>query len=558
MFRLLDATDVEKTENGDEQKPASSWWSDKRRVVGCGAVVIVCAFLVPFWFSFEHRIPTIDESGHILNAFTYADLFKHPQFFRGRWWHDLLSVNCFYPPFAHMTNGLFKAMFGSGRAVDIAALTAFNVVLTTSVYGIAWRLTRSAKAAIFSACIVNLYPEIALINRAFWLDFPLTAMVSLALFALLLFRDKPTWRSAVLAGFALGSACMTKQIAVTYLVLPAVAVFTEQLLGKGKSFSNASKLCVTAIITALLSAPWFVLNAGKAKVMADECAANISHAQSFTDNLFHYVQVLPSTMSPLLVAALLCAVCALGKAQWRNLYLLALSAGGGVLAVCTLTWITPKPQYIAPALISAAVITASALARLVESPNPLAKRVGLAALTAAVLQLFSLLFSPYPLAKPEWLANFGRALGNTIAEPRLGITLVNPRSPTDWGQDWTLDQIVTVDKGSPVYLNVLSNSPDINVHTFELLVHERNCSVVPTTSREYTIGGDVVKFSPAKALYYQWYLIPSENHYQGFVDSASAKAFDELKHFVQTGTNFRQVGTHALPDGTSIALYRQK
>ena len=139
--------------------------------------VIAFAALVPIWFSFEHRIPTIDESGHILNAFTYADLFKHPRLLRPEWWHQFLSVNSFYPPFAHMTNGLFKAIFGSSRAVDIAVLTLFNVALTLSVYGITMRLTRSISAAILSAVVINLYPELALLNRAFWLDFPLTAMV---------------------------------------------------------------------------------------------------------------------------------------------------------------------------------------------------------------------------------------------------------------------------------------------------------------------------------------------------------------------------------------------
>lgn len=201
-----------------------------------------------------------------------------------------------------MTNGLFKAFFGASRAVDIAVLTIFNVALSLSVYGITMRLTRSYAAAILSAVLVNLYPELALLNRAFWLDFPLTAMVGVGLFSLFHFRANPTWSRALLTGIAVGAACMTKQIAVAYLILPGAAMFCQSLIGSRKSFADALKLVVVGVITGIISAPWFLLNAEKARLMAYDCAVHITHTQSMSDNLLHYAQVLPSTMSPLLMA----------------------------------------------------------------------------------------------------------------------------------------------------------------------------------------------------------------------------------------------------------------
>ena len=534
----------------------SSW--NRLNKFAVPAIVIFFAALVPIWFSFEHRIPTIDESGHILNAFTYADLFKHPRLFRVEWWHQFLSVNCFYPPFAHMTNGLFKAVFGSSRAVDIAVLTLFNAALSLSVYGITIRLTRSTLSAVLSMVVINLYPELALLNRAFWLDFPLTAMVGVGLFSLFNFRADPTWRRAVFAGIGLGAACMTKQIAIAYLALPVAAVFVEQIAGKSKSIADASKLFVAGLICAVINAPWFVLNAQKAKLMADECAVHISHPQSFSDNLWHYASVLPATMSPFLMIAFVAALFFARKIVTRQLYLLLLSAGGGVLAVSTLVWILPKPQYIAPALIMTAVVTACFLAQSIEHKNFYVRRAAIIALVAAVLQMLSLQFSPYPVSSPKWVSNFARSMGNTISEPRLGITLVNPRPEVDWGQVWAIREIDKVDKNNKVYVNILSNSPDLNVHTFELIAHDLNSAVVPTTSRSYTIGGDKMTFSPSQALYYQWYLIQDENHYQGFVDAASEKAFEQLKQFVKTDAHFKEVSRHQLPDGTNLTLYRQK
>jgi hypothetical protein len=536
---------------------ASLIWPASRGLL-LAAIVILFAALVPVWFSFEHRVPTIDESGHILNAFTYADLFRHIRLLRAEWWHQFLTVNSFYPPFAHMTNGLFKAFFGASRAVDIAVLTIFNAALSLSVYGITMRLTRSYAAAILAAVLVNLYPELALLNRAFWLDFPLTAMVGVGLFSLFHFRANPTWSRALFAGVAVGAACMTKQIGVAYLILPAAAMFCESLIGSRKSFADALKLVVVGSLTGIISAPWFLLNAEKARLMADDCAVHITRTQSMSDNLLHYAQVLPATMSPLLMAVFVVALVAARQVVTRQLWILLLSALGGVLAVSTLSWILPKPQYIAPALITTAVVSGCFLGQLFESQNRWVKRAGWVVMAAAFLQIISLEFAPYPISRLQWLTDFGRSSGNTISEPRLGITLVNPRPDVDWGQYWAVREIEKVDHGQKVYLNILSNSPDLNVHTFELIVHDLNSAVVPTTSRNYTIGGDKISFTPKQALYYQWYLIQSENHYQGFVDEASRHAFEQLKQFVEIGAHFKQIASHRLPDGTTLSLYRQK
>ncbi|MFN8551899.1 MAG: hypothetical protein U0103_10450 [Candidatus Obscuribacterales bacterium] len=259
------------------------------------------------------------------------------------------------------------------------------------------------------------------------------------------------------------------------------------------------------------------MNAAKARLMADDCAVHITHTQSFTGNLLHYAQVLPATMSPILMVVFLVGLCAARNIVFRQLYPLLFSAVGGVVAVSTLGWILPKPQYIAPALITSAVVSGCFLGLLFESRNMWMKRCGWLLLVTATLQIVSLEFAPYPISSPQWISNFGRATGNTISEPRLGITFVNPRPDVDWGQYWSM-------RGNregrcrthKVYLNILSNSPDLNVHTFELIAHDLNSLVVPTTSRSYTIGGDKVHFSPAEALYYQWYLVAKRKSLSGF------------------------------------------
>ncbi len=159
-------------------------------------------------------------------------------------------------------------------------------------------------------------------------------------------------------------------------------------------------------------------------------------------------------MSPYLLVVFGAALIFARKIIARQLYLLILSASGGVIAVCTLAWILPKPQYIAPALITTAVITGCFLAQLLENKNRNLRRVGWLALAAAVLQILSLEFSPYPVSSPKWICHFGRSMGNTISEPRLGITLVNPHPDADWGQYWAIEEIDKTDRGRKVYLNI--------------------------------------------------------------------------------------------------------
>ena len=70
--------------------------------------------------------------------------------------------------------------------------------------------------------------------------------------------------------------------------------------------------------------------------------------------------------------------------------------------------------------------------------------------------------------------------------------------------------------------------------------------------------GDVVVFDPKVAMYCQWYLLKSG--YQGNIlrDDESQKNYDRLVDFVEHSGKFTLMGSHELPDRTTIFLYRQK
>ena len=119
----------------------------------------------------------------------------------------------------------------------------------------------------------------------------------------------------------------------------------------------------------------------------------------------------------------------------------------------------------------------------------------------------------------------------------------------------------TIDRfegGKPVYLNILPDYVQLNGNTFELLGRMLGSPVMPTTSRRWTVMGDVVTFDPKVALYYQWYLLKSG--YQGNLlrDGNSEKSYAQLIEFVEHSDKFHLVGSHNLPDGSTMSLYRQQ
>jgi 4-amino-4-deoxy-L-arabinose transferase-like glycosyltransferase len=557
MQTLSNKTDV----RNDAASPAST--SKSARGIALAAAVAFAAILL-CWFKFDHHVPDADEAGHILNSLSYAALFRHPKLFNADFWHKMITVNQFYPPVAYISSGFLKLLLGPGRTVDIINLAFFNLILSLSIYGTTRLLTGSVVTGLLAMVFVNLYPETAYLSHMFWLDYPLTAMVSLGLFALVYWSKKQTWARTLACGAILGLACMTKQIAATYLVLPGAyffAVTLKDFIGshsaRSKSLGPLLQLVVIALLTAVIGLPWVQANAAATQALMSDCAAHVGKVtvwQAFPKNLAYYAAALPKMMTPYLLALFGCAALFLlvklarREAGAANIYPVLLSMVGGIMMACTLTWIFPRPQYAAPALVASAIVTAYMTGQMLESRKRGYVASAVTLVAAAALQFISLQFTPYPLSGAA-LANLG---------PAMGGTRENPLASLDWGQEWSLRFVNDCDKGHQVYLNILSNSPHINAHTFELLAHELKVNVTPTTSRVYSITGDRTEFSPKQALYYQWYLLNTNNDGHPFEDAQSQANSLHLEDFVRNSGKFALMAEKRLPDMSIMYLYRQK
>lgn len=513
------------------------------------------------WSVYDHALPDWDCAEHILNGLAYKDLLKHPKLFNADWIHTFLSVNYLYPPATYVLSGLTKLVFGISPWVDGLLKAFYQAVLCLSIYGLTKDLLKSRIAATMAVISINLYPQTSIYSHQLMLDFPMLAMVALAVWCLIAWQEKATTKNTICLGLAIGLACLTKQLAGAFLLVPVLIVLINTLAKR--QFDKTGKLLLAGAIAAVMALPWFLTAYPALQKLAAYNTTSLGYkgiSLGFGGVLTYYLSGLPSTMSPILFAAFIGALCLSSLKIHRSLILVSAASAGGLILLSTLSWAVPLDRYALPSLIAPAVYTGSAFACAFSRKNKLTGsllflRCSLCILViTACLQFLLVNYSPYPLRAP---ASVTRAL------PFIGIGLRNYHARTnpekyDWGQSWSLTEISKVDGNQSVYLNVMPNSKELNVHTLQYAGTLLKSPVIPTTMRQWSVTGDTMPFSPEKALYYQWYLIKTGHQGHVFQNNDTKESFDKLTNFVRTSGRFRLMVNRALPDGSALLLYRQK
>lgn len=510
------------------------------------------------WSIANHGMPDWDAAGHVLNGLAYRDLLKHPHL-TSDWIYKFLSVNYLYPPAVYILNGSVKLIFGIAPWVDALIKAFYEALLCVSVYGITKALLKDRLAAAMAVVIVNLYPQNSFSSNQIMLDFPTIAMVALSLWALITWQSRPSIKNTVLLGLAIGSACMTKQLAGAFIILPAGLIFVQALFNK--RFSDCGKLIGAAVIPAAMAVPWLIVSYPSLQKLAQyntSAIGQMTEQLSFGSVFSNYLIGFPAMMTPVLVCGFIASILIAGKTTHKALVLLSASAIGGLILISTLSWAYPLDRYAMPALIAPAVYTGAAFSYAWSKRASFFLRLSYGVLAVvAALQYLLFNYAPYPLSVPQTA---------TKALPSIGIALRTfhdfyvPSNPDkyDVGQTWVLEQIRKVDKKLPVYLQITPNSRSFNVHTMEYAGKLAKSPVIATTMRQWSVAGDTMEFSPEKAMYYHWYLLKTGDQGNIFANTESKAAFDKLTNFVRTSGKFRLIAMRSLPDHSICYLYRQK
>ncbi len=538
----------------------SAVYENKQPSLLLPAIVITSIFVLAnlAWSFFNHGMPDWDAAGHVLNGLTYRDLLKHPHL-TGDWIYKFLAVNYLYPPGVYILNGCVKLVLGIAPWVDAIVKAFYVALLCVSVYGITTKLLKDRLAAVMAVVFINFYPENSFLSTQLMLDFPTLSMVALSLWALITWQNKPSVRNTLLLGLAIGCACMTKQLAGAFIILPAGLVFAQTLLTR--RFVDTGKLIGAALIPAAMSVPWLIVTYPSLQKLAQyntKSFGQVGTSLDFGSSLMGYLAGLPATMTPILLMAFIASLLVVGSKTHRALVLLSASSLSGFVLLSMLSWAYPLDRYAMPALLAPAIYTGAAFSYAWSQKSTLFLRLSygiLAVVATAQYLLFN--FAPYPIPVPDVVT---RALPSIGIALRTYHDLYEPPSPEqyDWGQMWVLSQIKQVDKDLPVYLQVMPNSRSYNVHTMDYAAKLAKSPVIATTMRKWSVAGDTMEFSPKTAMYYHWYLI--KTGYQGnvFETAKDQKAFDELTNYVRTSGKFRLIAMRSLPDHSICYLYRQK
>ncbi|MBI4532815.1 MAG: hypothetical protein HY711_02620 [Candidatus Melainabacteria bacterium] len=159
-------------------------------------------------------------------------------------------------------------------------------------------------------------------------------------------------------------------------------------------------------------------------------------------------------------------------------------------------------------------------------------------------------YSPYPVPRPGVLDKVGTLM-------LMGATL-SPTPPRDlWGQTWIVSTIDKAEGSQPVWLNVMPNTAQINVHTLERVAYYLHSPIRPTTSRLWTPLGDSVEYSQKSIHYFDWFLVKSGDQGTKLRDQASVEAYQSIEKYICSSDSFALAASYPLPDGSALSLYRK-
>src|SRR6185503_9946814 len=138
-----------------------------------------------------------------------------------------------------------------------------------------------------------------------------------------------------------------------------------------------------------------------------------------------------------------------------KLILPATSLAGGLLLICALSFALPNYRYILPGLLLPCLLIAAAAGQLLHHRRLPLRLLGAGVIVLSATELLLTNYSPYPIPLRIPSSVFGRlALCPTPAGDR-------------WGQEWVLDKIAADSGNAACWLNVMPNTRELNVHTFE-------------------------------------------------------------------------------------------
>lgn len=558
-----------------------------------GAVVIADGL----WLWRDRGVPSWDAAEYLTASLTYGDLLLHgARWGDGDWWQALWQASPKVPPLTQIVTAPFLAALGAGIDAAIASNLLWHGVLVAATYGLGRGLFDRPTGR-WGAAIAALVPGLWRLRLDYLTDFPLVAVVTIALLALTAWwgrvqgfwqwhrggaqavhpptdlapspevpqdfrrdRHRTTgldWALAAGWGVGLGLGLLTKQTSLFFLTVPIAGV-GWQILAQRRWMTLVQWLGAIALAWAV-AGPWYTTNwlfvlSGGTRATIQSAALEGDPSLLSIDAWIYYARLLPEHVSwPLLLVPIAGGIygylrhlskTAQGRsgrmiaesAPWRWLGLLIL----GSYLCCSLL-VNKDWRYILPYLPLVAIALARGLMAWGNGPLGRRLRWGTVAIAGLIFLLNTQIIAPPPLS----------GLASALAPG-------NPKyvNPIPWPHGEIIEEIAAASPHLQTNVGVLPSTPEINQHNLNYFGELRHYRQRTPTIYSRQVGTEP-EFVQQDARSFDWFITKTGD--RGSLRTQRRRtANGAITALIETGPDFEVKRTWPLPDGTELRLHRRR
>ena len=341
------------------------------------------------WTLSDRTPPAWDPSDHIRYAYDYYRLLAHADF--AGFASEFFRTHHYYAPFVHLVSAGVFLVFGASRLTGIGVNLLSLAALLWSTAWMSRHLYAGVPASVefappvalsvLPALVVSCYHFSAWLVHDAFLDFPLTAIVSVAFALLIRAEDFRVRRRAIAFAVAVGIGMLVKQTFAFFLILPGLFVMIQVLRTRDRRAILNFALAIVVLV--LIAAIWYGPHFQDVIAIYREnqrAAVSENEAPLFSfDSNFFYVHALISMQMQLPLALLFAAGLVYSLVRCRKqsviLYLWLL---GGIAAFALVA--NKDVRYTVPVLPAVAILSTCWLREL--TPRMTGARTNTSALVA--------------------------------------------------------------------------------------------------------------------------------------------------------------------------------
>jgi len=332
-------------------------------------IFVALATSTILWTLRDKTPPAWDPSDHIRYAYDYYRLLAHADF--SGFAREFFVTPHFYAPFVHLVSAAVFVAFGASRLTGIGVNLISLAAMICAVASISRRLfarqdsttdapeTQTQIALrVLPALLACCYHFSAWLVHDAFLDFPLTAAVTVAFALLVRADDFKVRRYGIAFGLAAGIGMLVKQTFAFFFILPALLVLFRVLRTRDRR--AILNLALAVLILILVAAVWYLPHMHDVIEIYREnqrAAVSENEAPLFTfDSNFFYIHALLSMQMQLPFAILFVAgvVYSLVRCRRQSLILfLWLLSGVAIFALVA----NKDVRYTVPVLPAAAILS---------------------------------------------------------------------------------------------------------------------------------------------------------------------------------------------------------